>query len=325
MRRLTGNRSSAVVILALAAAVGIFGAASASTVGSPTYVCVNKANELRLSSAAAKCAGGWTKYVVAAQGPAGISGKNGIDGKNGVDGKNGIDGKNGASGKDGAPGKDGVSGKDGLPGVKGDTGADGKDGLTGAAGIDGADGTDGPDGKSAYEVAVTDGFNGTESEWLASLRGTAGAIGLTGPIGAIGPRGLPGIAGSDGKDGINGANGKDGAPGVSGAQGLRGDQGDVGPIGPAGPQGPSGLTNLKVTVLGATSSGGSSNPKVVSIYCPVGSFAVGWGSTSVAAITATAGFLTTTDHQTGFLITARSVDSGMAYSFTGQVSCLSLN
>ena len=42
-------------------------------------------------------------------------------------------------------------------------------------------------GKSAYEIAVENGFNGTESEWLESLKGQPG------------------------KDGINGADGKDGA------------------------------------------------------------------------------------------------------------------
>ena len=30
-------------------------------------------------------------------------------------------------------------------------------------------------GLSAYEVAVANGFNGTEAEWLASLKGETGA------------------------------------------------------------------------------------------------------------------------------------------------------
>lgn len=30
------------------------------------------------------------------------------------------------------------------------------------------------DGKSAYQIAVEDGFEGTEAEWLASLRGPDG-------------------------------------------------------------------------------------------------------------------------------------------------------
>lgn len=34
----------------------------------------------------------------------------------------------------------------------------------------------GPDGPSAYEVAVSQGFAGTEAEWLASLVGPAGEV-----------------------------------------------------------------------------------------------------------------------------------------------------
>lgn len=39
------------------------------------------------------------------------------------------------------------------------------------------------DGKSAYEVAVEEGFVGTEVEWLASLKGKDGDIGPRGPMG----------------------------------------------------------------------------------------------------------------------------------------------
>ena len=56
----------------------------------------------------------------------------------------------------------------------------------GADGADGADGTDGEDGASAYELAVANGFVGTEAEWLASLKGNDGAAGETGPAGADG-------------------------------------------------------------------------------------------------------------------------------------------
>lgn len=41
----------------------------------------------------------------------------------------------------------------------------------------GRDGTDGADGKSAYEIAVENGFEGTETEWLESLRGQDGQNG----------------------------------------------------------------------------------------------------------------------------------------------------
>ena len=62
----------------------------------------------------------------------------------------------------GADGKDGV---DGLPGK------DGTDGQNGADGKDGVDGKDGTDGKSAYELAVEGGYQGTQAEWLESLKG----------------------------------------------------------------------------------------------------------------------------------------------------------
>ena len=50
----------------------------------------------------------------------------------------------------------------------------------------GGGGTQGADGKSAYQIAVEHGFSGTETEWLASLKGPAGADGATGASGADG-------------------------------------------------------------------------------------------------------------------------------------------
>jgi hypothetical protein len=41
----------------------------------------------------------------------------------------------------------------------------------------GVDGTDGTDGASAYQIAVANGFTGTEQEWLDSLEGAPGARG----------------------------------------------------------------------------------------------------------------------------------------------------
>ena len=41
----------------------------------------------------------------------------------------------------------------------------------------------GPEGKSAYEVAVEEGYTGTEEEWLASLVGPQGAQGIQGETG----------------------------------------------------------------------------------------------------------------------------------------------
>ena len=55
-----------------------------------------------------------------------------------------------------------------LKGKKGDTGSQGPQGEKGDTGDTGATG---PEGKSAYQVAVDNGYKGTEQEWLASLNG----------------------------------------------------------------------------------------------------------------------------------------------------------
>lgn len=47
-------------------------------------------------------------------------------------------------------------------------------------------GEDLPRGKSAYEIAKENGFNGTETEWLASLKGEPGAPGAPGKDGENG-------------------------------------------------------------------------------------------------------------------------------------------
>src|SRR5690606_8336993 len=58
----------------------------------------------------------------------------------------------------------------------------------------------GGDGASAYEVAVANGFVGTEVEWLASLEGPEGPQGLQGEQGIQGEQGPPGADGADGQD-----------------------------------------------------------------------------------------------------------------------------
>lgn len=57
-----------------------------------------------------------------------------------------------------------------IPGLPG---RDGRDGTPGK------DGENGRDGKSAYEVAVDNGFVGTEQEWLESLKGRDGVSGTS--------------------------------------------------------------------------------------------------------------------------------------------------
>ncbi len=62
-------------------------------------------------------------------------------------------------------------------------------------------GIDGKDGLSAYEIAVKNGFGGTVSEWLESLKG---ADGLPGKDGVDGKNGVDGKDGADGRDGVDG-------------------------------------------------------------------------------------------------------------------------
>lgn len=69
----------------------------------------------------------------------------------------------------------------------------------------------GASGASAYEIAVSNGYSGTETQWLASL------VGATGPTGATGATGATGSTGASGTNGTNGA---------------KGDTGDTGPAGP---------------------------------------------------------------------------------------------
>lgn len=56
------------------------------------------------------------------------------------------------------------------------TDAEGSNTITLKNGTDGIDGTNGQDGKSAYEIAVEQGFEGTEDEWLESLKGQDGIV-----------------------------------------------------------------------------------------------------------------------------------------------------
>lgn len=119
-------------------------------------------------------------------------------------------------------------------------------------------GAQGIQGLSAYQVAVRHGFEGTEAEWLISLKGEKGetgpkgdkgdtgekgATGERGPQGLQGERGLQGVQGEKGEQGIQGPVGPKGEQGEQGIQGIQGPQGEPGPQGPKGDTG-SGL-NIK--------------------------------------------------------------------------------
>lgn len=93
-------------------------------------------------------------------------------------------------------GKDGAVGPQGEQGPPGADGQPGKNGEQGSPGVDGRDGLDGTNGKSAFEIAVENGFVGSETEWLESLKGKDGADGRDGAVGPQGEQGPPG------KDGV---------------------------------------------------------------------------------------------------------------------------
>ncbi len=94
-----------------------------------------------------------------------------ITGSQGPQGPQGPMGKTGAVGPQGPIGTTGPQGPTGETGPTGPTGPQGSQGEVGPMG---PQGTTGNDGLSAYEVAVKDGFTGTENEWLISLVGKEG-------------------------------------------------------------------------------------------------------------------------------------------------------
>ena len=143
----------------------------------------------------------------------------------------------------GDPGADGQDGTNGLSPTIGENGnwfigeedtgvaAAGTNGTDGTNGTNGQDGTNGADGKSAYEIWKDLGNEGTEADFIASLKGEAGADGADGQDGTnglsptIGENGNwfigeedTGVAaaGTNGTDGTNGTNGQDGTNGADG-------------------------------------------------------------------------------------------------------------
>lgn len=119
-----------------------------------------------------------------------------------------------------------------------------------------APGEPGADGKSAYEIALENGFVGSETEWLESLRGEPGPQGETGATGPQGPKGDIGPAGPAGEQGPQGDTGPKGDTGETGSQGPKGDTGATGPKGDKGEQGPQGIQGPKGDT-GATGPAGA--------------------------------------------------------------------
>ena len=226
-------------------------------------------------------------------GPTGPGGADGSDGEDGEDGKDGLDGvgienveldingnlvitltngevfelgkvigDKGETGPEGKPGREvelqvngtilewrysdeaewkplfdiiTLKGADGVAGPVGPAGSDGADGRSAyeVAVDNGFKGTEadwlaslvGIKGKSAYEVAVDNGFKGTETEWLDTLVGSRGSDGTPGKSayelavdngykGSI-TEWLASLVGHNGKDGADGEDGTDGKDGLS--------------------------------------------------------------------------------------------------------------
>ncbi|MDE5861536.1 MAG: collagen-like protein [Ruminococcus sp.] len=119
-------------------------------------------------------------------------------------------------------------------------------------------GVDGKDGLSAYEIAQNNGFEGTLTEWLTSLKGDKGDTGKQGVKGDKGDKGDTGEQGIQGEKGSTGATGKTGASGKSAYEiwlsagnsgtetdflnSLKGEKGDTGEQGIQGEKGDKGDT-----------------------------------------------------------------------------------
>lgn len=229
----------------------------------------------------------WLASLEGPEGPQGIQGEPGVQGDPGEPGEDGLDGlgvpaggttgqylakasnadndthwiTSGGGGEEGPPGAsayevavdNGFVGTEvewlaSLVGPEGPQGDQGIQGIQGIQGVTGDTGLTGADGDSAYQVALDNGFVGTQAAWLASL---------VGPEGPQGDQGIQGIQGVPGEDGSQGVPGNDGAPGEDGlsayqlavADGFVGTLPEwleslVGPEGPEGPQGDQGIQGI---------------------------------------------------------------------------------
>lgn len=158
--------------------------------------------------------GTFEEFLAKFKGERGDTGERGTQGERGADGLPGERGADGLPGPKGDKGDTGPAGADGLPGAKGERGTDGATGEKGERG---------ENGKSAYEIAVANGFVGNEAQWLASLKGRDGSPGRDGRnglsayeladgellFGTVG-KWLESLKGAKGDTGPKGADGRDG-------------------------------------------------------------------------------------------------------------------
>ena len=137
------------------------------------------------------------------------------------------------------------------------------EGETSATLHNGANGEKGTDGKSVYQIAVEQGYQGSESDWLSSLKGDKGNTGAKGNPGQDGADGksayaiavehgyedseekwLLSLKGEKGDTGERGEKGEKGDPGDRGLQGVPGEKGEKGDAGVAGKDGFSPIANV---------------------------------------------------------------------------------
>ena len=123
------------------------------------------------------------------EGPMGPQGEQGPMGPMGPMGWGmpGMDGMPGPAGTQGPQGLTGATGPQGDQGIQGETGVTGAVGVTGPQGPIGLTGPAGTNGSNAYDVAVANGYSGTETQWLESLQGANGINGTNGTNGTFPP------------------------------------------------------------------------------------------------------------------------------------------
>lgn len=94
--------------------------------------------------------------------------------------------------------------------------------------------------QTPYSIWLSQGNEGTESDFLSSLKGPKGDKGDKGEQGIQGETGAVGPKGDQGEQGIQGLKGDKGDKGEQGIQGPKGDKGDTGATGAKGETGATG-------------------------------------------------------------------------------------
>lgn len=203
-----------------------------------------------------------------------------------------------------------------LQNVQGEQGVQGVAGRDGRNGLNGVNGKNGTNGLSAYQVAVANGFVGTEQSWLDTIKGAKGEAGIDGfngwsPVIATASRGVdvvlqlldwtggtgakPSIIGYLSTTGIvsNIANATN-VRGLQGVQGVKGVKGDTGATGADGVDGKTVSSivfnpDLSITVV-------YSDTSTVTSETPPKQY--GWGTYKDGQYTDVSPFTITTNSQT---------------------------